>query len=238
MIKFFRKIRKRLMGENKTGRYIMYALGEIALVVIGILIAVSINNWNEGRKNRLIEQKLLSELKENLQINLSRLDRDLVLEQRTIDAVDLVVNHIDNRKPYHDSLDVYFGYAFYAPDIVLSTSAFESIKSRGFDIIHTDTLRKSILELFDVSYALLISETVRLENQFWPASVLPLTHKHFRKSPNGDTKPVDYNALLNDPVYTNTILDRKGFRMLAIRLKTDAVAQTESTLSLINDALK
>ena len=50
MIKFFRKIRQNLLMENKTGKYLKYAIGEIVLVVIGILIALSINNWNENRK--------------------------------------------------------------------------------------------------------------------------------------------------------------------------------------------
>ncbi|MCB0461581.1 MAG: DUF6090 family protein [Flavobacteriaceae bacterium] len=50
MIKFFRHIRKSLLMENKTGKYFKYAIGEIVLVVIGILIALSINNWNEKRK--------------------------------------------------------------------------------------------------------------------------------------------------------------------------------------------
>ncbi len=54
MIKFFRKIRQNLLMENKTGQYLKYALGEIILVVIGILIALSINNWNEHRKEKLI----------------------------------------------------------------------------------------------------------------------------------------------------------------------------------------
>jgi hypothetical protein len=52
MIKFFRKIRQNLLMENKTGRYFKYAIGEIILVVIGILIALSINNWNEESKDR------------------------------------------------------------------------------------------------------------------------------------------------------------------------------------------
>jgi len=50
MIKFFRKIRYDLMGKNKTGKYLKYAIGEIILVVIGILIALQINNWNESKK--------------------------------------------------------------------------------------------------------------------------------------------------------------------------------------------
>ena len=55
MIKFFRHIRKRILTENKTGRYLKYAIGEIVLVVFGILIALQINNWNEERKLRVIE---------------------------------------------------------------------------------------------------------------------------------------------------------------------------------------
>ena len=50
MIKFFRKIRQNLLMDNKTSKYIKYAIGEILLVVIGILIALSINNWNENKK--------------------------------------------------------------------------------------------------------------------------------------------------------------------------------------------
>ncbi|NNC44454.1 MAG: hypothetical protein HKN99_01055 [Winogradskyella sp.] len=52
MIKFFRKIRYNLMEQNKTGKYFKYAIGEIILVVIGILIALQINNWNEQRKEK------------------------------------------------------------------------------------------------------------------------------------------------------------------------------------------
>jgi len=63
MIKFFRKIRQRLLTENKFSKYLIYAIGEIVLVVIGILIALSINNWNEEQKNRIEEKNLLLELR-------------------------------------------------------------------------------------------------------------------------------------------------------------------------------
>ncbi len=55
MIKFFRKIRQNLLIENKIGKYLKYAIGEIILVVIGILFALSINNWNESRKDSISE---------------------------------------------------------------------------------------------------------------------------------------------------------------------------------------
>ena len=62
MLKFFRKIRQGLLTENKFGKYLFYALGEIILVVIGILIALSINNWNEGQQHKKEEQRILQEL--------------------------------------------------------------------------------------------------------------------------------------------------------------------------------
>ncbi len=66
MIKFFRKIRYNLMSENKTGKYLKYAIGEIVLVVIGILIALSINNWNEEKKVAEVEKQYMKSLLSDL----------------------------------------------------------------------------------------------------------------------------------------------------------------------------
>ncbi|MDF0705773.1 DUF6090 family protein [Flagellimonas okinawensis] len=70
MIKFFRKIRQRLFMENRFTKYLLYALGEIILVVIGILIALQINNWNEHRKELQKELVIAKELYNELQQNL------------------------------------------------------------------------------------------------------------------------------------------------------------------------
>jgi hypothetical protein len=75
MIKFFRKIRQNLLMENKTGKYLKYAVGEIILVVIGILIALNINNWNESNKSRASEKLLLTNLKEEFNFNLNQLNQ-------------------------------------------------------------------------------------------------------------------------------------------------------------------
>jgi hypothetical protein len=66
MIKFFRKIRYDLMDKNKTGKYLKYAIGEIVLVVIGILIALSINNWNNERQNDIRKTVYLEGIKNDL----------------------------------------------------------------------------------------------------------------------------------------------------------------------------
>lgn len=66
MIKFFRHIRENLLSEGKTGKYLKYAIGEIILVVIGILIALSINKWNESRKENTTAKILAKSLIEDL----------------------------------------------------------------------------------------------------------------------------------------------------------------------------
>ena len=66
MIKFFRHIRQNLIMENKTSKYLKYAIGEIVLVVIGILIALQINNWNEERKDKLSENHTLKNFVQDL----------------------------------------------------------------------------------------------------------------------------------------------------------------------------
>jgi len=67
------------MQKNKTGRYFKYAIGEIVLIIVGILIAVSINTWNENRKDKIEEQSILNDLKKEMQANLE--DLEIVIEE-------------------------------------------------------------------------------------------------------------------------------------------------------------
>ncbi|WP_347924540.1 hypothetical protein [Pontimicrobium sp. SW4] len=69
MIKFFRHIRKSLIIKNKTGKYFKYAIGEIALVMIGILLALQINNWNEDKKTAKIIEKTLERIEIEIKTN-------------------------------------------------------------------------------------------------------------------------------------------------------------------------
>lgn len=108
MIKFYRKIRQNLLAENKTGKYLKYAFGEIVLVVIGILIALSINNWNESKNQSKKELLLLLNLKNNINEDILSLKQqdsvflvfennaslgiDLFYKAKTIKDIDSVAN--------------------------------------------------------------------------------------------------------------------------------------------------
>jgi hypothetical protein len=95
MIKFFRKIRQNLLMENKTGQYFKYAIGEIILVVIGILIALQINNWNEQRKDKVKEQILLKQLQEDYQSNLLQLEEKMATREKMLISAVQLLNAFD-----------------------------------------------------------------------------------------------------------------------------------------------
>ena len=86
MIKFFRKIRQNMIKENKASKYLLYAIGEIVLVVIGILIAISINNWNENNKLAKKETTLLISLQKEIEANINILKFNIEYNSAIITA--------------------------------------------------------------------------------------------------------------------------------------------------------
>ena len=96
MIKFFRRIRQRLLSENRLGKYMLYALGEIVLVVIGILIALQINNWNERQKDQAKEQAILEQLMSEYQSNLTQLDEKILMRNEAMVACNDILQQIDH----------------------------------------------------------------------------------------------------------------------------------------------
>ena len=98
MIKFLKQIRKTLIMENNTFKYFKYALGEIFLVVIGILIALQINNWNQDRINKDYELKMLRELVEDLKLDTTFMNVQFKRIERFEESVNLVLNDPQNLK--------------------------------------------------------------------------------------------------------------------------------------------
>ncbi|SFO03592.1 hypothetical protein SAMN04488519_103178 [Algoriphagus ornithinivorans] len=97
MISFFRKIRQKLLQENRITRYLIYALGEIILVTIGILIALQINTWNTNRLERIQEQTVLKQLKEEFESNLEQIDLKIALRDNIISSATEVLQYIDSK---------------------------------------------------------------------------------------------------------------------------------------------
>ncbi|NND95253.1 MAG: hypothetical protein HKN45_10330 [Flavobacteriales bacterium] len=106
MIKFFRKIRKRLLTENKFSKYLLYASGEIILVVLGILIALSLNNWKEELANQGEEQRILRGLKHEFELNIAEVNRNIKLNTATRESTIALIHLIRSDNPFDDSRNI------------------------------------------------------------------------------------------------------------------------------------
>ncbi|MEZ2414532.1 DUF6090 family protein [Muriicola sp. E247] len=150
MIKFFRKIRQNLLSEGKTGKYFKYAIGEIVLVVIGILIALQINNWNGDRKVKKLETQIYKELKSDLVQTKNDIEKVISEHKKILKSTQQLIFDISNKKSYSDSIYRLFADAGGDFKIIPKTSAFENLKNIGLSTISNDTLRISISNLFQL----------------------------------------------------------------------------------------
>jgi len=141
------------MSENKTGKYFKYAIGEIVLVVIGILIALQINSWNDYRKDRKNEQLILSNFKNNLNSDIQLLKSFQEKTSRGINAVDTTLLMINNQ--------IEFNFFLFANNIekVISNTYFQSnsttfdlaISTGKIDLIINDSIRNEILNYYKLT---------------------------------------------------------------------------------------
>ncbi|MEJ2113044.1 MAG: DUF6090 family protein [Flavobacteriaceae bacterium] len=121
MIKFFRKIRQKLLSEGKTRKYLLYAIGEIVLVVIGILIALQINNWNEDRKEFRKSKALLEEFKKDLARDTVESNYVTGKLERQVNIESWALNLTSYNTSQLDSLKLVFLGTYYQQPITVRT---------------------------------------------------------------------------------------------------------------------
>lgn len=144
MPKFFRKIRQKLLSENRFSKYLIYAIGEIILVVIGILIALQINNWNENQKARKAEIVLIKQLTKDLQKDAENLKAAIPRLKDKSAVVKQIYLETQNRASFDGSMN--YGDLTWQ---IFTPLFFEQRHQESVNQVSSDTLAKQILNYFD-----------------------------------------------------------------------------------------
>jgi len=148
MIKFFRTIRKDLMEQNKTGKYFKYAIGEILLVVIGILIALQINNQNELRKDQILTNKYLIGFARDLSTDKSQLDTQITIRKKQSLSARALIKTIEHNEINLDSFYNHYYYLFPFYRFSPNTNTLEEIlNSSQLRLITDENIKNRLLEL-------------------------------------------------------------------------------------------
>ncbi|WP_297690693.1 DUF6090 family protein [uncultured Eudoraea sp.] len=156
MIKFFRKIRQNLLSEGKTGKYFKYAVGEIVLVVIGILIALQINTWNGEKKDRAYELKMLTEVKSTLEKDIEYFEWMIERTNQVDSTINLLSEQIISKSTFIDSLYLNkqskWNYLRMGTFFRHNSGPYQAIQSSGIDKISNDSLRNNLINFYDFIY--------------------------------------------------------------------------------------
>ena len=150
MIKFFRNIQHKLLTNNKFSKYLIYAIGEIALVIIGILIALSINNANELGKTKTYEKALLTELQFTIADEIKKMEKRIEVNSGSLASCNFLITQLEQNLPLHDSILVHLKNSFKVWDAKIRFSSFENVKENGLLFIKDKRARYLLLEVYEV----------------------------------------------------------------------------------------
>ena len=226
MISFFRRVRQNLLSTNKSGKYLKYAIGEIALVMIGILLALQVNNWNELRKEQQLQKRYLSELLLDLQTDsiaisgfLKDSDTQWKYKQNLITFFN---NEIDYAK---DSIDLFFNTQWQATySFNPITTTLDEMKSTGnIKVIKNPDVRRQILETYN-NYHVFINGHQAIYNQqqeeTWKlffATIPDLYTGSSEQLNNADVKAALERFEVRNRIFGNYV---KGLNSALIQLQT------------------
>ncbi|MFT4683631.1 MAG: hypothetical protein ACI863_000223 [Flavobacteriales bacterium] len=243
MIKFFRKIRYDFMEKNKTGKYFKYAIGEIVLVVIGILIALSINNWNENRKDEKRIDAFIQKLKTQTENNITKIvnniqyfDSNYQTSIRLIsiigtDATTNIEAKIDslvdvNSDDYHLNLDL---------NVVI-----EDRENGDIALLKSDILRQELYNLSTENAALI--ERERIINEDLNILFVPYLNKNFNYRNGTFLKNIgksnlykgDNSKMLNAQEFENYIINRIEYNHSTLQLYKKMKQDLEAMSQLLS----
>ena len=157
MSKEFFRIRMNFIKEKKYKKYFVFAIGEMLLIIIGIIVALQIDNWREYQKERKSERQVLSEIRDNLKYDLMDFEDNITHLQNINTSSKSLLRVINDDTPYNVSFGYFFSYLSGFPHFSCKTNGYSLLQSKGLEIILNDTLRKYITDLYEDYYQYILT---------------------------------------------------------------------------------
>jgi hypothetical protein len=223
--------------ENKNSKYIKYAIGEIVLVMIGILLALQVNNWNESRKSKIFEKEILNLIDQNLERDSVLLSFERFKCQQAIDYTDHLLEQVALHN-YNDSLNYWLGKIISFERFKSQSSAFEVLKAKGIEIISNNKLQLALISYYDESLFKLyesLNDVLYSFNNDW----IPIVKTEFSDFLWTEyCKPVDAKAFYEKPSSIVMFKLFKDNRAGQLRRMDSSLAEIHKIRNLINNSFK
>jgi hypothetical protein len=184
-----------------------YAIGEIALIVVGITIALAANSWYEGRKDRQDEMVLLQQMQLTLQEDLEELSRRSITMQQVEQDIAALLSHLEEDRPYSDDLGGYLRSLSRFRGTRMRLAPFEALKARGLELISSDSLRMQMISLYEDEFPGL-EVASNFNRIFAQEKVTPYLMTNFRQVESREWVPYDYERIKSEGYLANLCRNR------------------------------
>ncbi len=238
MANFFRGIRRKSLAGNKLSKYLVYASGEILLVVIGILIALWINNSYNESQLRILETKYLGEIKSNLEQDIQDIQFNIQFNEDKLNSNEIVLSYLNSEIGYSDSLHFHFSNLLGSTRSIVNISGYQNLTSKGLEIIKTDSLRKRITEVYSTFYENIIDFEFQDDHRhqydvLWPEVINSIEIESMWEN----ARPINTVEILNNYKLKNAISTNIFFRKYVLgkyknlhKHVTELIVQIENEL--------
>lgn len=255
MFKFFKKFRQDALQQKSITKYLAYVIGEISLVVIGILIALQVNIWNEQKKEHQVELKILKEIKTDLEENLSEIQGDLASHIKAQNRANLFKDKLlSDDKPEDKEIAFLFSNCIKDRQAYPKSSGYEAMKSKGMEIISNDSIRLRITNLYQLEFSRLLNLGQSNDRNNIYSLLKPYYKKHFILSNQIDNErdveglkdPIkfydyelkSFDIMKKDQELLMDLQESFAIRKRKISSHQHTIEQIESTLNAIGKELE
>jgi hypothetical protein len=245
MIKFFRKIRQNLLSENKFSKYLIYAIGEIVLVVIGILIALQINSWNQFKKDRLEELSILTRFENDLQEDLNRINLLYKYNERLVRDLRVIIRGLSNKDLGRDIFaERSKNMTRYATYDKIDGTYKETVSAGKLSLIVDDAIRDEILKFYETAESDFPVDFIiesQMEKYIMPTFFKTLGYtKEFAfvttMEPN-EFESIDMDLIYNDKEYRSVLTSKLGMLNVQIEQWREQQKRIEYLLEIITQEI-
>ena len=253
MIKLFRNIRQNLIMENKTSKYLKYAIGEIALVVVGILIALQINNWNELRKQRLEELETLKNIKSDFANTVFEFEENNAFRERIISSTKILYGIMHTKQNHYSKkqLDSIISELFINPTYNGQSETLNILFNSGkINIISNDSIKNALViwpqQVEDMTEDEIYSSNI-VYNSLYPIlkhyvpllDIINSVQYKFKLLNYSEQSAFssDYESLLNDREFESTLAAREMVITVSLIQTRSLIKNAEYIIELIDNEI-
>ncbi|WP_298420438.1 hypothetical protein [uncultured Kordia sp.] len=240
-MKVFQKIRQQLLKDSKLRKYLAYAVGEIILVVVGILLALQIDGWKAQQEVNEHEYNILQNLHRDLSATKDELERDVKANKISKSNLEIALDHLNKNTVYTSAMDTLFPAIANWESPLPTFVTYEIFKIEGIRIIQSKEIKEGVIKFHESTLGFIINDYDKAEWSLFENVTLPFITEHLSYLLEGETvalKPNNYDELSKDSKFRNILTLSMAMRGKGLAFYETSIKELNELLLLIENEIE